>query len=121
MPTRTESPGAEKGPMKHLLACITLLTATAAVAQNFVELKPSPEEVAWQGMEMGAILHFGTNTFLNREWGDGTASPSVFNPQHVDTDQWIEAAQSAGIRYVVLVAKHHDGFALYPTAQTDYS
>jgi alpha-L-fucosidase len=72
-------------------------------------------------MEMGAIIHFGTNTFLNREWGDGTAPPSVFNPQHVDTDQWIEAAKSAGIRYVVLVAKHHDGFALYPTAQTDYS
>ena len=70
---------------------------------------------------MGAIIHFGTNTFLNREWGDGTAPPSVFNPQHVDTDQWIAAAKSAGIGYVVLVAKHHDGFALYPTAQTDYS
>jgi alpha-L-fucosidase len=107
--------------MKHLLAWITLLTATAALAQNFVDVKPAPQQVAWQDMEMGAIVHFGTNTFLNREWGDGTASPSVFNPQHVDTDQWIEAAQSAGIRYVVLVAKHHDGFALYPTAQTDYS
>jgi alpha-L-fucosidase len=107
--------------MKHLLAWITLLTATAAAAQNFVDVKPAPQQVAWQDMEMGAILHFGTNTFLNREWGDGTASPSVFNPEHVDTDQWIEAAQSAGIRYVVLVAKHHDGFALYPTAQTDYS
>jgi alpha-L-fucosidase len=107
--------------MKHLLAWLTLLTVTAALAQNFVDVKPTPQQVAWQDMEMGAILHFGTNTFLNREWGDGTAPPSVFNPQHIDTDQWIEAAKSAGIRYVVLVAKHHDGFALYPTAQTDYS
>lgn len=107
--------------MKHLLACLTLLTATTALAQNFADVKPSPQQVAWQDMEMGAIIHFGTNTFLNREWGDGTAPVSVFNPQHVDTDQWIAAAKSAGIGYVVLVAKHHDGFALYPTAQTDYS
>jgi alpha-L-fucosidase len=107
--------------MKYLLTWLTLLAATAALGQNFVDVKPTPQQVAWQDMEMGAILHFGTNTFLNREWGDGTAPPSVFNPQHVDTDQWIEAAKSAGIRYVVLVAKHHDGFALYPTAQTDYS
>jgi alpha-L-fucosidase len=107
--------------MKYLLTWLTLLAATAALGQNFVDVKPTPQQVAWQDMEMGAILHFGTNTFLNREWGDGTAQPSVFDPQHVDTDQWIEAAKSAGIRYVVLVAKHHDGFALYPTAQTDYS
>jgi alpha-L-fucosidase len=105
----------------HPFFIFVALTASAALAQNFVEVKPAPQQVAWQDMEMGAIVHFGTNTFLDREWGDGTASPSVFNPQHVDTDQWIEAAKSAGIRYVVLVAKHHDGFALYPTAQTDYS
>jgi alpha-L-fucosidase len=107
-------------PTLHL-AMFLALAAPAAIAQNAVDVKPSPQQVAWQDMEMGAIIHFGTNTFLNREWGDGTASPSVFHPEHVDTDQWIEAAKSAGIGYVVLVAKHHDGFALYPTAQTDYS
>ena len=105
----------------YILSAILALAAPSALAQNAVDVKPTPQQVAWQDMEMGAIIHFGTNTFLNREWGDGTASPSIFNPQHVDTDQWIEAARSAGIRYVVLVAKHHDGFALYPTAQTDYS
>jgi alpha-L-fucosidase len=105
----------------YILLAFLALAAPAALAQNFVDVKPTPQQVAWQDMEMGAIIHFGTNTFLNREWGDGTAPPSVFSPQHVDTDQWIEAAKSAGIRYVVLVAKHHDGFALYPTAQTDYS
>jgi len=101
------------------LACLAPLSS--AIAQNFVDIKPSPAQVHWQDLEIGVIIHFGTNTFLNREWGDGTASPSVFNPTHVDTDQWMEAAKSAGARYAVLVAKHHDGFALWPTAQTDYS
>ena len=110
----------------HSLACLAALAASFGAvlptsAQNFADVRPSPQQIAWQDMEMGAIIHFGTNTFLNREWGDGTAAPSVFNPTHVDTDQWIEAAKSAGIRYVVLVAKHHDGFALFPSEQTDYS
>ena len=95
--------------------------SVAASGQNFADVRPSPQQVAWQDLEVGAIIHFGTNTFLDREWGDGTASPSVFNPTHVDTDQWMAAAKSASIRYVVQVAKHHDGFALWPTAQTDYS
>jgi alpha-L-fucosidase len=84
-------------------------------------LKPTAQQVDWADLEIGAIVHFGTNTFLDREWGDGTASPQVFNPTHVDTDQWMRAASSAGIRYIVLVAKHHDGFALWPTGQTDSS
>ncbi|RRA49882.1 alpha-L-fucosidase [Acidipila sp. EB88] len=101
-----------------LLACSSL---PATAQQNFADIKPSPQQVAWQDLEIGAIIHFGTNTFLDREWGDGTASPSVFNPTHVDTDQWMAAAKSAGIGYVVQVAKHHDGFALWPTAESDYS
>ena len=99
------------------LASVLPLISTA---QNVTDMKPSPQQVAWQDLEMGAIIHFGTNTFLDREWGDGTASPSVLNPEHVDTDQWMRAANAAGIRYVVLVAKHHDGFTLWPSAQTDY-
>ena len=70
---------------------------------------------------MGAIIHFGPNTFLDREWGDGTADPSVFDPTQFDPDQWMQALRAAGIRYVIFVAKHHDGFCLWPTSQTDYS
>lgn len=93
----------------------------AAAQQNFVDLKPSPQQTAWQDREFGVILHFGTNTFLDREWGDGTADPSVFNPTQFDPDQWMEAIKAAGATYVVFVAKHHDGFALWPTEQTTYS
>jgi alpha-L-fucosidase len=89
-------------------------------AQNFVDVKPSPQQVEWQDLEFGVIIHFGTNTYLDREWGDGTASPQVFHPTEFDPEQWLRAAKAAGARYVVLVAKHHDGFCLWPTAETDY-
>lgn len=100
---------------------VGLSTLSPAAAQNFVDIKPSPAQVQWQDLEIGVIFHFGTNTFLNREWGDGTAAPSVFTPAHVDTDQWMDAAKAAGAHYAVLVAKHHDGFALWPSEQTEYS
>jgi alpha-L-fucosidase len=89
--------------------------------QNFMEVKPSPQQVAWQDLEFGVIVHFSTNTFLDREWGDGTASPAVFNPTQFDPDQWMQAIKASGAKYIVLVAKHHDGFCLWPTGQTDYS
>ncbi len=89
--------------------------------KTFTEVKPSPQQVAWQDLEFGVIVHFSTNTFLDREWGDGTASPAVFNPTNFDPDQWMKAIKASGAKYVVLVAKHHDGFCLWPTEQTDYS
>ena len=107
---------------KTALVCSAiLLCATVSLAQNFTDVKPSPQQVAWQDLEMGAIIHFGPNTFMDREWGDGTADPSVFNPAHADPEQWMRAAKSAGIKYVVFVAKHHDGFCLWPSAKTTYS
>jgi alpha-L-fucosidase len=90
-------------------------------AQNFTDIKPSPQQVEWQDLEFGVIIHFGTNTFLDREWGDGTADPKIFNPTQLDADQWMRAIKASGAKYVVLVAKHHDGFCLWPTQQTDYS
>jgi alpha-L-fucosidase len=101
--------------------CAALLAVPSLSAQNFSEVKPSPQQVAWQDLEFGVILHFSTNTFLDREWGDGTADPKTFNPTDFDPDQWMQAIQASGAKYVVLVAKHHDGFCLWPTDQTDYS
>jgi alpha-L-fucosidase len=103
-----------------LLTAATMM-AVPSRAQTGGEIRPAPYQVAWQDLEFGAIIHFSTNTFLNQEWGDGTASPQVFNPTQFDPDQWMRAIRDAGAKYVVLVAKHHDGFCLWPTNQTDYS
>jgi alpha-L-fucosidase len=92
-----------------------LLAASIASSQNFVEIKPSPQQVEWQDLEFGVLIHLGTNTYLDREWGDGTARSQLFNPAQLDAEQWLRAAQAAGARYVILVAKHHDGFCLWPT------
>jgi alpha-L-fucosidase len=100
---------------------VSLFIAGGAFAQNFSDIKPSPQQVQWQDLEFGVIIHFGTNTFLDREWGDGTADPSVFNPTKLDAEQWMKAIKAAGAKYVVLVAKHHDGFCLWPTEQTKFS
>ncbi len=103
------------------LIVFLLVRLPTADAQNFIDVKPSPQQVAWQDLEFGVIIHFGTNTFLDREWGDGTASPLVFAPTQFDPEQWMRALKSAGAKYVVLVAKHHDGFCLWPTGHSDYS
>ena len=104
-----------------LLGVVLASLASVSTAQNSVDMKPTPQQVAWQDLEFGVILHFSTNTFLDQEWGDGKAAPSVFNPAQFDPDQWMQAIQASGAKYVVLVAKHHDGFCLWPTEQTDYS
>lgn len=82
---------------------------------------PSPAQVAWQTQEMAAFLHFGMNTFTNKEQGDGSESPSLFNPTAFDARQWMTALKNAGIREALLTAKHHDGFCLWPTTCTPHS
>lgn len=109
-------------PLRCLAALgLSALVLPAALAQNFAEITPSPQQVAWQDLEFGVIVHFNPNTWLDQEWGDGSASPTLFNPTQLDPGQWARAAKAAGARYLILVAKHHDGFALWPTAQSDYS
>lgn len=98
-----------------------LVLCAALNAQNFTGVKPSPQQVAWQDLEIGVLIHYGPNSFMDREWGDGTADPAVFNPPQLDAAQWVAAAKAAGARYLVLVAKHHDGFCLWPSRATKYS
>jgi alpha-L-fucosidase len=104
-----------------VVLCALLTSASGAAQDATGDIRPAPYQVAWQDLEFGVIIHFSTNTFLNQEWGDGTASPSVFNPSQFDPEQWMKAIRDSGARYVVLVAKHHDGFCLWPTEQTNYS
>ncbi len=83
--------------------------------------RPSAAQLAWQRLEFGVFFHVGVNTFAGKEWSDGTLPASSFAPTQLDARQWVRVAKEAGARYVVLTAKHHDGFCLWPTATTDYS
>lgn len=103
------------------LLLLLLLAGVAGSGQSAARIRPSAQQLEWQDLEFGVIIHFGPNTFLNQEVGDGTASPAVFDPTRFDPGQWMRAIRAAGARYVVFVAKHHDGFCLWPTQSTDYS
>ena len=84
-------------------------------------LIPTPQQLEWQKMELTAFLHFGINTFTGREWGDGNENPSLFNPTELDAEQWVRTLKDAGFKMVIITAKHHDGFCLWPTKTTKHS
>ena len=83
-------------------------------------VKPSARQMQWFDTEMYAFIHFTVNTYTGREWGLGTEDEAVFYPAELDCDQWVEAVKAAGCRGMVLTAKHHDGFCLWPTATTGH-
>ena len=91
------------------------------LVQRLISVTPSERQLAFHEMEYYNFIHFGMNTMTNKEWGDGTESPSIFNPTNLDTDKWVEALQASGSKGVILTAKHHDGFCLWPSAYTEHS
>ncbi len=105
-----------------LFAAPAWLHANTMVAPHWQRRpRPTASQVEWQRDELALFLHFGVNTFSDREWGDGTESPTSFTPSRLDARQWARAAKAGGAKAMILTAKHHDGFCLWPTETTEHS
>jgi len=89
------------------------------IARKAARVVPTRRQLDWQSKELSAFIHFGLNTFTNKEHGEGTEDPSLFNPTHFNPRQWIRVLKEAGFKMVVLTARHHDGFCLWPAKTTD--
>lgn len=103
-----------------LLLCAPLLSFGQGAPAPYGAL-PSPRQLAWHEMEMYCLIHYTPTTFQDKEWGFGDADPKIFNPTHFDANQIAKAAASAGFRGLISVAKHHDGFCLWPTKTNNYN
>ncbi len=109
------------------LTSLSLLVCTAAIAGEGAAPPapygptPTPRQLRWHEMEFYGFLHFTVNTFSDKEWGYGDEHPRLFNPTAFDADQIVRTAKEGGMRGLILTAKHHDGFCLWPSKYTEHS
>ncbi len=117
-----------KLPLRILLSpfLISLLILICVIHAPAQELKPcpplpSPRQLQWHELGCYAFIHFNMNTFTGKEWGDGKEDPKLFDPSRLDCGQWARICKAAGLRGIIITAKHHDGFCLWPSKYTEHS
>lgn len=112
-----------RGALRLAATCLLASLASSAEAAESpaAAVVPSTRQLAWQRLEVEALVHFGMNTFTGREAGTGRETPETFAPESVDCDQWAAAARAAGARTIIFTAKHHDGFCLWPSRLTGHT
>jgi alpha-L-fucosidase len=118
-----KSPGLPTRPSVALALLLALWGTSLGAAETPEPFGPVPSErqLRWHALELYGFLHFTVNTFTDAEWGYGDEAPAVFDPEDFDADQIVTAAKAGGLRGLILTAKHHDGFCLWPSRHTEHS
>jgi len=109
------------GQSAHNYVTISPGESEQAIIAKAANITPSPRQLRWQQLELTAFFHFGINTFTGNEWGTGKEDTKLFNPTRLDARQWVRSVKDAGIKQVIITAKHHDGFCLWPSKYTEHS
>lgn len=105
----------------YLLVTLLFIQCKKPEPPKAVGAIPSKRQLAWHDLEYYGFIHFNMNTFTDMEWGTGGELPKLFNPSNLDCRQWARIAKESGMKGLILTAKHHDGFCLWPTATTEHS
>ena len=104
-----------------LAALIPAACRSGTTAPGPVQPVPSARQLRWHELQYYAFVHFNMNTFTDVEWGEGSEDPDTFAPTALDCRQWARVARAAGMRGIIITAKHHDGFCLWPSDYTEHS
>lgn len=102
------------------ITALAILLASCSTPQTYGPL-PTEDQLNWADMEYYMFCHFGPNTFSGLQWGHGDEDPDIFNPTELDCEQWVRTAKEAGMKGIILTAKHHDGFCLWPSEYSNHT
>ena len=105
---------------KNLVISFIIFLPLITLAQKSIS-KPTKAQLEWHDMEFYLFMHFGPNTFTDLEWGHGNEKEEVFNPKDLDCEQWCRIAKAAGAKGIIITAKHHDGFCLWPSKYSKHT